>query len=52
MKTFREWLKEMCGTDVVYDGTKSPDFQVWGAPWSATNAPRKKKRKAKKDEPR
>lgn len=34
---FAEWLKqqEMVGTGAIYDGTKSKDFNWWGAPETA-----------------
>ncbi len=34
---FAGWLKqqEMAGTGAVYDGTKSKDFNWWGAPETA-----------------
>ena len=52
VESFKEWLirrqyPEMVGTGAVYDGTKSPDFNWWGAPESAIK-PGKKKKKHKK----
>lgn len=58
MITFNEWLKkkmqsEMAGTGAIYDGSKSPDFNWWGAPESMgkPNQPAHKKhhKKHKKD---
>lgn len=51
--SFKEWLvrrtgvEEMVGTGAIYDGTKSKDFNWWGAPESAVK-PRKKRKKRKK----
>ena len=50
MITFFEWMKkqdEMVGTGVVYDGTKSPDFNYWGAPESMGKPYRLRKKKLK-----
>lgn len=48
MRTFLEWLKEMVGTSAVYDGTKSPDFNWWGAPESMIKPKKKKKKNGQK----
>ena len=33
MKTFNEWIGEMCGTGAVYDGSgNGKDYQWWGTP--------------------
>lgn len=37
---------EMAGTGAIYDGTKSPDFQWWGAPQSMIRPKKKKKKKS------
>jgi hypothetical protein len=50
MRTFQEWLKEMAGTGVVYDGSTGPDFQVWGDPKSSGQFSKKKKHKRKNHE--
>lgn len=47
---FSEWIvrrqyPEMVGTGAVYDGTKSQDFNWWGAPESAVKPKKPKKRK-------
>lgn len=48
--TFKEWIirrefPEMVGTGAIYDGTKSKDFNWWGAPESAIKPKKPKKKK-------
>lgn len=38
----------MVGTGAIYDGTKSPDFNWWGAPESMDHPHKKKKKKKKR----
>jgi len=43
--SFAEFVQnEMAGTGAIYDGTKSPDFQWWGAPESMIRSKKKKKK--------